>query len=39
MINVDVKIIDADVLIIDEASMIDTIMLNNLIRALKKTQN
>ena len=36
MINVDVKIIDADVLIIDEASMIDTIMLNNLIRALKK---
>ena len=36
MINVDVKIIDADVLIIDEASMIDIIMMNNLTRALKK---
>ena len=36
MINVDVKIIETDFLIIDEASMIDTIMMNNLVRALKK---
>ena len=36
MINIDVKIIEADVLIIDEASMIDVIMMNNLVRALKK---
>ncbi len=36
MINVDVKIIDTDYLIVDEASMIDTLMMNNLVRALKK---
>ena len=36
MINIDVKILDFDVIIIDEASMIDTIMMNNLIRGLKK---
>lgn len=36
VINIDVKILDVDYLIIDEASMIDTVMMNNLIRALKK---
>lgn len=36
MINVDVKILDTDYLIVDEASMIDTLMMNNLVRALKK---
>lgn len=37
--NLEVKTIEEDVIIVDEASMIDTIMMNNLIKALnKKTQ-
>lgn len=37
--NLEVKTIEEDVVIVDEASMIDTIMMNNLIKALnKKTQ-
>lgn len=34
--NMDVKAIEEEVLIVDEASMIDTIMMNNLIKALNK---
>lgn len=34
--NMDVKTIEEEVVIIDEASMIDTIMMNNLIKALNK---
>ena len=37
--NLEVKTIEEDVVIVDEASMIDTIMMNNLLKALnKKTQ-
>ena len=34
--NVDVKQIEADVVIVDEASMIDSIMMNNLFKAMKQ---
>lgn len=34
--NMDVKAIEEEVVIVDEASMIDTIMMNNLIKALNK---
>ena len=36
-LNLDVKTIEADFLIVDEASMIDLIMMNNLVKALKDT--
>ncbi len=36
MMNIEVKILEYDVIIVDEASMIDTIMMNNLIRGIKK---
>lgn len=34
--NMEVKTIEEDVVIVDEASMIDTIMMNNLVKALSK---
>ena len=37
MVNVDVSIIDADVVIVDEVSMIDIILMNNLLKAVKDT--
>lgn len=35
LINFEIKILDKDVVIVDEASMVDTILMNNLIKALK----
>ncbi len=35
LINFETKIVENDVVIVDEASMIDTILMNNLIKALK----
>lgn len=35
LINFETKVIDNDIVIVDEASMIDTILMNNLIKALK----
>lgn len=34
--QIDVKTIEADVVIIDEASMIDSLMMNNLLKAIKE---
>lgn len=34
--NIDIKTIEEEVVIVDEASMIDTIIMNNLIKALNK---
>lgn len=35
LINFEIKVVDKDVIIVDEASMIDTILMNNLIKGLK----
>ena len=35
MFRIDVKMVEADVVIIDEASMIDSMMMNNLLKAIK----
>ena len=35
LFEIDVKIIEADVVIVDEASMIDSLMMNNLFKAIK----
>ncbi len=35
LINFETKIVDKDVIIVDEVSMVDTILMNNLVKALK----
>ena len=36
VLNVETKIIDADVVIVDEVSMIDTMLMNNLLKSIKE---
>lgn len=36
MVNYPIDVVDTDVVIVDEASMIDVLLMNNLIKALKK---
>lgn len=36
VLNLETKIIDADVVIIDETSMIDTMLMNNLLKSIKE---